>query len=154
MGEAPLRSSWAVGEPDRSLSPPVLIFVLSIADWSLQKFSHQPCDDGEIVLVSVTYWNRHYLQADFSSLRKFEHSETFGLIASASSNAIWAKDEQTPGGARQTGAGRAIVGASEEVLCWDVKKGELLGRWRDSACRSQVTVVTQSQTDEDIFAVG
>ncbi|KAJ5390831.1 Small-subunit processome Utp12 [Penicillium cataractarum] len=88
------------------------------------------------------------------SYLKFEHSETFGLIASASSNAIWAKDEQTPGAARQTGAGRAIVGASEEVLCWDVKKGELLGRWRDSACRAQVTVVTQSQTDEDIFAVG
>lgn len=154
MGEAPLRSSWAVGEPDRSLSPPVIIFMLSIADRSLQKFSHQPCDDGEIVLVSVTYWNRHYLQADLGSLRKFEHSETFGLIASASSNAIWAKDEQTPGAARQTGAGRAIVGASEEVLCWDIKKGELLSRWRDSACRSQVTVVTQSQTDEDIFAVG
>ncbi|CAG7946055.1 unnamed protein product [Penicillium nalgiovense] len=84
---------------------------------------------------------------------KFEHSNTFGLVASASSNAVWAKDDQT-GVARQTGAGRAIVGASEEVLCWDVKKGELLGRWRDSACRAQVTVVTQSMTDEDIFAVG
>lgn len=149
-----MRSSWAVGEPDRSLSPPVLIFVLSIADRSLLKFSHQHCDDGEIVLVSATQWKWVNLQADSVFLRKFEHSETFGLIASASSNAIWAKDEQTPGAARQTGAGRAIVGASEEVLCWDVKKGELLGRWRDSACRAQVTVVTQSQTDEDIFAVG
>ncbi|KAI2793277.1 putative WD repeat-containing protein [Penicillium oxalicum] len=88
------------------------------------------------------------------SYLKFEHSETFGLIASATSNAIWAKDEQIPGSARQTGAGRAIVGASEQVLCWDVKKGELLGRWRDSACRAQVTVVTQSKTDEDLFAVG
>ncbi|CAI7677603.1 hypothetical protein N7533_006619 [Penicillium manginii] len=85
---------------------------------------------------------------------KFEHSNTFGLVASATSNAIWAKDEQIGGAVRQTGAGRAIVGASEEVLCWDVKKGELLGRWRDSACRAQVTVVTQSKTDEDIFAVG
>lgn len=85
---------------------------------------------------------------------KFEHSSTFGLIASASSNAIWAKDEQVPGAARQTGSGRAIVGASEDVLCWDVKKGELLGRWRDSACKASVTVVTQSKTDEDIFAVG
>lgn len=149
-----MRSSWAVGEPDRSLSPPVLIFVLSIADRSLQKFSHQPCDDGEIVLVSTTNWDCDILKLTLFSLRKFEHSETFGLIASASSNAIWAKDEQTPGATRQTGAGRAIVGASEEVLCWDVKKGELLGRWRDSACRAQVTVVTQSQTDEDIFAVG
>ncbi|KAJ5239666.1 Small-subunit processome Utp12 [Penicillium chermesinum] len=88
------------------------------------------------------------------SYLKFEHSNTFGLVASASSNAIWAKDDQIPGSARQTGAGRAIVGAAEEVLCWDVKKGELLGRWRDSACRAQVTVVTQSKTDEDIFADG
>lgn len=94
----------------------------------------------------------HTLTNNYS--RKFEHSNTFGLVASASSNAIWAKDEQTAGAARPTGAGRAIVGASEEVLCWDVKKGELLGRWRDSACRAQVTVVTQSKTDEDIFAVG
>ncbi|KAJ5154723.1 Small-subunit processome Utp12 [Penicillium coprophilum] len=84
---------------------------------------------------------------------KFEHSNTFGLVASASSNAVWAKDDQI-GIARQTGAGRAIVGAGEEVLCWDVKKGELLGRWRDSACRAQVSVITQSMTDEDIFAVG
>ncbi|KXG46225.1 Small-subunit processome, Utp12 [Penicillium griseofulvum] len=84
---------------------------------------------------------------------KFEHSNTFGLVASASSNAVWAKDDQISV-ARQTGAGRAIVGAGEEVLCWDVKKGELLGRWRDSACRAQVSVVTQSMTDEDIFAVG
>ncbi|KAJ5816238.1 Small-subunit processome Utp12 [Penicillium robsamsonii] len=84
---------------------------------------------------------------------KFEHSNTFGLVASASSNAVWAKDDQI-NVARQTGAGRAIVGAGEEVLCWDVKKGELLGRWRDSACRAQVSVVTQSMTDEDIFAVG
>ncbi|KAJ6028674.1 Small-subunit processome Utp12 [Penicillium herquei] len=88
------------------------------------------------------------------SYYKFEHSNTFGLVASASSNAIWAKDEQIAGAARQTGAGRAIVGASEEVLCWDVKKGELLGRWRDSACKVPVTVVTQSKVDEDIFAVG
>lgn len=85
---------------------------------------------------------------------KFEHSNTFGLVASASSNAVWAKDEQIAGAARQTGSGRAIVGASEEVLCWDVKKGELLGRWRDSACKVPVTVVTQSKTDADIFAVG
>ena len=86
--------------------------------------------------------------------RKFEHSNAFGLVTSASSNAIWARDDELSGAARRTGAGRAIVGASEEVLCWDVKKGELLGRWRDTSCRAQVTAITQSKTDEDIFAVG
>ncbi|GAB1214391.1 hypothetical protein ATERTT37_003553 [Aspergillus terreus] len=85
---------------------------------------------------------------------KFEHANTFGLIASASSNAIWARDDDLTGAARRTGSGRAIVGASEEVLCWDIKKGELLGRWRDSACKAQVTVITHSKTDEDLFAVG
>jgi U3 small nucleolar RNA-associated protein 12 len=80
--------------------------------------------------------------------RKFEHSKTFGLVTSASSNAIWVPDD------RQTGAGRAVVGAGEEALCWDIKKGELLGRWKDSSCKAQVAVIAQSKTDEDIFAVG
>lgn len=86
--------------------------------------------------------------------RKFEHSNTFGLVTSASSNAVWARDDEIAGAARRTGAGRAFVGASEEVLCWDVKKGELLGRWRDASCASQVSTIAQSKTDEDIFAVG
>ncbi|KAI5286608.1 hypothetical protein KEM54_006649, partial [Ascosphaera aggregata] len=86
------------------------------------------------------------------SFRKFEHSKTFGLVTSASSNAIWTKDEIR--GRRQTGAGRAVVGAGEEVLVWDVKKGELLARWRDQRCLAQVTVIAQSGVDEDIFAVG
>lgn len=86
--------------------------------------------------------------------RKFEHSNTFGLVTSATSNAIWARDDELSGAARRTGAGRAIVGASEEVLCWDVKKGELLGKWRDPSCTAQVTAISQSQIDEDIFAVG
>ncbi|KAB8271899.1 hypothetical protein BDV30DRAFT_212909 [Aspergillus minisclerotigenes] len=88
------------------------------------------------------------------SYLKFEHSKTFGLVASATSNAIWARDDEFAGSARQTGSGRAIVGAGEEVLCWDIKKGELLGKWQDSSCKAQVSVVTQSKTDEDIFAVG
>ncbi|OJJ47928.1 hypothetical protein ASPZODRAFT_15373 [Penicilliopsis zonata CBS 506.65] len=88
------------------------------------------------------------------SYLKFEHSNTFGLVATASSNAIWTRDADVPGTARRTGVGRAVVGASEEVLCWDVKKGELIGRWRDSSCKAQVTAIIQSKTDEDIFAVG
>ncbi|RHZ56449.1 hypothetical protein CDV55_104780 [Aspergillus turcosus] len=88
------------------------------------------------------------------SYLKFEHSNTFGLVASGSSNAIWSRDDDLAGTARRTGAGRAIVGAGEEVLCWDIKKGDLLGRWRDTSCKAQVTVITQSKTDEDVFAVG
>lgn len=55
---------------------------------------------------------------------------------------------------RSAGAGRAVVGAGEEVLCWDIKKGELVGRWKDSACGAEVTYIAQSKADPDIHAVG
>lgn len=40
------------------------------------------------------------------------------------------------------------------MLCWDIKKGELLSRWVDDKCKFQVTAIAQSKTDPDIFAVG
>ena len=46
------------------------------------------------------------------------------------------------------------MGANEEVFCWDVKKGEMLGRWKDSNCSAEVTVIARSKADPDIFAVG
>ena len=46
------------------------------------------------------------------------------------------------------------MGADEEVLCWDLKKGELLGRWKDSSCSAEVTVIARSSADADIYAVG
>ncbi|EEP81905.1 conserved hypothetical protein [Uncinocarpus reesii 1704] len=88
------------------------------------------------------------------SYLKFEASKTFGLVASATSNIVWIKDEGLLTSSHRTGAGRAIVGAGEEVACWDVKKGELLAKWRDSDCNAQVTCIAQSKADEDIFAVG
>ncbi|OJD17489.1 hypothetical protein AJ78_02410 [Emergomyces pasteurianus Ep9510] len=88
------------------------------------------------------------------SYLKFEPSKTFGLITTASSNAVWTPDEDASAETRHTGAGRAVVGAGEEVICWDVKKGELLNKWRDADCSAQVTAISQSKTDQDIFAVG
>jgi U3 small nucleolar RNA-associated protein 12 len=84
-----------------------------------------------------------------STRRKFEHSKSFGLITSSSSNILWTNNQGTA-----TGAGQAVVAANEEVICWDIKKGELLSRWRDGNCRAQVTALAQSKTDSDIFAVG
>ena len=46
------------------------------------------------------------------------------------------------------------MGANEEVFCWDVKKGELQGRWKDSNCSAEVTVIARSKADLDIYAVG
>lgn len=47
-----------------------------------------------------------------------------------------------------------MVGANEEVLSWDIKKGELIGRWKDSDCGAEVTTIAQSKADVDIHAVG
>ncbi|KLJ05898.1 hypothetical protein EMPG_10680 [Blastomyces silverae] len=88
------------------------------------------------------------------SYLKFEPSKTFGLITASSSNAVWIPDEDVSAETRRTGAGRAVVGAGEEVICWDLKKGELLNKWRDVDCSAQVTAISQSKTDQDIFAVG
>ncbi|KAL5320557.1 hypothetical protein ACEPPN_011366 [Leptodophora sp. 'Broadleaf-Isolate-01'] len=80
------------------------------------------------------------------SYLKYEHSRTFGLVNSSTSNVVWAESSRS--------TGIAVVAANEEVLCWDIKKGELLSRWADKDCRSQVTAIAQSKVDKDIFAVG
>lgn len=67
---------------------------------------------------------------------------------------LWAQDEATSSTSRTTGSGRAIAAANEEVLSWDIKKGELLSRWRDNDCKAQVTAIAQSKTDPDVYAVG
>lgn len=86
--------------------------------------------------------------------RKYEQTQCFGTVASSLSNAVWTPDQNATRGSRNTGAGRAFVGANEEVLCWDVKKGELLSRWRANDCTHEVTAIAQSKTDPDLFAIG
>ncbi|OCK83859.1 WD40 repeat-like protein [Lepidopterella palustris CBS 459.81] len=89
------------------------------------------------------------------SYSKYEHSQTFGVVASAFSNVVWTSDGlSSQGSGRPSGAGHAYVGANEEVLCWDVKKGELLSRWRDANCIDEVTAISRSGADKDVFAVG
>ncbi|RPB14395.1 WD40 repeat-like protein [Morchella conica CCBAS932] len=85
------------------------------------------------------------------SYLRFEHLRTFGIVASGTANAIWTPESNSTS---RTNAGRAVVPANEEVLTWDIKKGELISRWRDPKCKSEVSAIVQSQTDNDIFAVG
>ncbi|KAJ4363720.1 beta transducin [Ascochyta clinopodiicola] len=87
------------------------------------------------------------------SYSKYEQSDAFGVVATATSNLVWAPEVTQPG-AKSSGAGRAYAAANEEVLCWDVKKGELLSRWRDASCTEEVTVICRSEIDPDVFAVG
>lgn len=77
------------------------------------------------------------------------------MIASGPSNVLWSPDENVSESINSsTSAGQAIVGASEEVLCWDIKKGELVGRWKDQSCNAEVTIIAKSKADPDVYAVG
>lgn len=46
------------------------------------------------------------------------------------------------------------MGANEDVVVWDIKCGELESRWHAIDNKAQVTVISRSQTDPDVFAVG
>lgn len=71
------------------------------------------------------------------------------MVTSSTSNLVWTSPQKSG-----TGAGQAVAAANEEVYCWDIKRGELLSRWRDERCTYAVTAIAQSNTDPDIFAVG
>ena len=105
--------------------------------------------NGQVVSVSVPTLVGGSLSSDLP--RKFEHSKTFGQVCSASSNALWTADETSK---KSSAPGRAVVGANEEVLVWDIKKGELLSRWTANNNHAQVTAISPSQADKDVFAVG
>ncbi|GAA6062841.1 hypothetical protein JCM10212_001847 [Sporobolomyces blumeae] len=68
-------------------------------------------------------------------------TEVTGLIASASSNSVW-------------DGRKAYCPGLEDVLVWDVKKGEQTAMWHETGLRSLVTCISRSPTDWDAFAVG
>lgn len=86
------------------------------------------------------------------SYLKYEQTKTFGVVSSSTSNIVWCEDEASA--SRATGSGCAVCPANEEVLFWDIKKGEILSRWKDRDCKFLVTAITQSKTNKDLFAVG
>lgn len=84
------------------------------------------------------------------SYRRYEPGNVFGTVTTATSNTVWTSNTSS----RNAGSGKAFVGANEEVLCWDVKKGELLSRWNDKDNRSAVTCISQCEVQPDLLAVG
>ncbi|KAG8630637.1 hypothetical protein KVT40_002256 [Elsinoe batatas] len=88
------------------------------------------------------------------SYRKYEPTTAFGVVASPNSNIVWSEQDTYLGSAKSTGAGRAYVGANEEVLCWDIKKGELLSKWRDRESSAEVSAIAQCKAQKELFAVG
>jgi hypothetical protein len=92
----------------------------------------------------------NFFPAMVKTYNKYEASQSFGLVNSALSNVVSVSDSVS----RTSGPGVAVVGACEEVYRWDLKKGELLSKWRDSSSGAQVTAIEQSAIDEDLYAVG
>ncbi|KZS97786.1 WD-repeat-containing protein [Sistotremastrum niveocremeum HHB9708] len=69
-------------------------------------------------------------------------TQAFGLICSSGSNSVF--DGKL-----------AYVPALEDVLVWDVKKGEMLAMWHDTGHRAEVTCIVRSPVaDSTTFAVG
>ncbi|KAG1892575.1 WD-repeat-containing protein [Suillus subluteus] len=67
-------------------------------------------------------------------------TQAFGLICSLTSNSLY--DGKL-----------AYVPALEDVLVWDMKKGQMLSMWHETGHRSEVTCMCRSP-QENIFAVG
>ncbi|KDE09424.1 hypothetical protein MVLG_00327 [Microbotryum lychnidis-dioicae p1A1 Lamole] len=68
-------------------------------------------------------------------------TESFGVIASSSSNSVY-------------DGKRAYVPALEDVLVWDLKKGEQHAMWHETGLKALVTSIARSPVDWDQFAVG
>ncbi|KAI0650646.1 WD40 repeat-like protein [Trametes meyenii] len=67
-------------------------------------------------------------------------TEAFGLVCSSSSNSCY--DGKL-----------AYVPALEDVLVWDVKKGQMLAMWHETGHRAEVTYILRSP-QRNVFAVG
>ncbi|GAA5889234.1 hypothetical protein JCM6882_000682 [Rhodosporidiobolus microsporus] len=75
------------------------------------------------------------------SYQRHGPTEAFGVIASSGSNTVW-------------DGRKAYCPALEDVLVWDVKKGEQVAMWHETGLRSLVTCISRSPTSWDTFAVG
>ncbi|KAE9410369.1 WD40 repeat-like protein [Gymnopus androsaceus JB14] len=67
-------------------------------------------------------------------------TQAFGLVCSSSSNSVY--DGKL-----------AYVPALEDILVWDVKKGQMLAMWHETGHRAEVTCILRSP-QKDQFAVG
>ncbi|KAH9482937.1 putative WD repeat-containing protein C3D6.12 [Psilocybe cubensis] len=74
------------------------------------------------------------------SYLKHGPTQAFGVVCSSSSNSVF--DGKL-----------AYVPALEDVLVWDVKKGQMLSMWHETGHREEVTCIVQSP-QPDSFAVG
>jgi len=105
-------------------------------------------------VISVSQRQRRMPCSSTNLHSKFERTSTFGQVCSTASNCIWDPRTENESTTSRTAAGRTFVGANEDVLVWDLKRGDTEARWHASDNKAQVTVICRSQTDPDVFAVG
>ena len=108
--------------------------------------------DGAVLQVRILRLNSTKTVAN--SNRKYEPTQSFGTVCTASANCIWTPSDAFSSTRSSTGAGRAYVGANEDVLCWDIKKGELLSRFHDGDNRAEVSCLSQCAIQPDLIAAG
>ncbi|KEF59405.1 uncharacterized protein A1O9_04249 [Exophiala aquamarina CBS 119918] len=89
-------------------------------------------------------------------------------ICTATANVVWDSHSSSSSSSGDTGTtlgsgsstvkkgvvGHAYAPANESVLVWDLKTSVILSSWTVANNTSLVTVITRSQTDPDVFAVG
>ncbi|KAG4303529.1 hypothetical protein PCK1_000047 [Pneumocystis canis] len=87
------------------------------------------------------------------SYKNYEFGFFWGVISSYLSNSVFVDDKEI-NEQFKTKNGLAIVPALEDVIIWDVKKGEEVLRWHDNDGKAETTVIKRNMTNKQIFAVG
>ncbi|PWN27864.1 WD40 repeat-like protein [Jaminaea rosea] len=77
------------------------------------------------------------------SYLRHEPTSAFGVVTSPSARCLLSSDGKT-----------AYVAALEDVLVWDVRRGEQVAMWHDVGLRSPVTALVRSVASPSTFAVG
>ncbi|CCJ29087.1 unnamed protein product, partial [Pneumocystis jirovecii] len=87
------------------------------------------------------------------SYENYEFGFSWGIIVSYQSNSVFIDDKEI-NELFKAKSGLAVVPALEDVIIWDVKKGEKVFRWRDADGKAETTVIKQNKANKFMFAVG
>ncbi|EMR11736.1 hypothetical protein PNEG_00170 [Pneumocystis murina B123] len=87
------------------------------------------------------------------SYENYEFGFSWGIIASYLSNSVLVDDKEISEKFKAKN-GLAIVPALEDVIIWDIKKGEEVLRWSDFDCKVETTSIKRNMADKYMFAVG
>ncbi|KAG4305834.1 hypothetical protein PORY_000744 [Pneumocystis oryctolagi] len=87
------------------------------------------------------------------SYKNYEFGFSWGIIASYLSNSVFIDDKET-NELFKAKNGLAVVPALEDVIIWDIKKGEEVLRWRDTDGKAETTVIKRNMGNKLMFAAG